>query len=389
MSRDDLQLYVTDRDLKPVSDAIPWVTLNVEARYREPGAGILTARATDPMLNALAPGNRIAFYRNGVDFLSGPIEKPGIHVWSADDDASGPGTLTIQWTDDLALIAGRKTYPVYNQPATNQVASARYADTDLAGTLITELVDRNAGPNAHAGPPIDRRVPHLQIGTGAGLGSSITVSTRFESLLDVCRTLADLSTTELGFRTRVDGGAVYFDVYVPQDRPGVIFSRGLRNLTGFSYEPEAPKVTAAIVGGAGSGASRSTRLRQDATAVSDWWLMEDFVNQSDTSNITELDQAGDAALAEGSETAAVSFTTIESADYRYGTAFNLGDKVYVSPRDGLRIADVVRAAVFQADINEGTQVTNILVGNEQASNDPTWVKAVRALSRRTGKLETT
>jgi hypothetical protein len=60
--------------------------------------------------------------------------------------------------------------------------------------------------------------------TLAGVGSNTSISTRFEPLLDVCRTVA--AKDGLGFRTRQVGSQIKFGVYAPADRTATArFSR--------------------------------------------------------------------------------------------------------------------------------------------------------------------
>jgi hypothetical protein len=378
----DIQVLITDRAGKVVADPVEWIEVDCEPKFNEPGPGMFRAAATDALLEVITPGYRVLLIRDGAHFHSGPIEKPGKHSWQADRDGSGPGELTVHWTDDLALICGRITYPVHTAAFTAQTVSARYIDTDFAGTLMTELVDRNAGPGALTA----REVASLVIGDGAGLGASVKVSTRFEPLGDVLRTLAILGGG-LGFRTFQNSTpAIEFEVYDPVDRPNVRFSRGLGNLRSFDYDPEAPTVTAAQVGGGGEGTARTNRERLNAGAISSWWRLEQFLDQRHTTDNAELDAAGDEALATGAEKAKLVAVTVEHPDYRFGDAFVLGDQVYISPRDGADIHDIVRAVRLTATPDEG-ELLAVLIGTEEASTDPAWVRDTRQITRRVGRLE--
>lgn len=377
-------ILVTDEDLVPVGDPIAsWTQIKATLRFNEPGSGSFTAPATDALAAQLLPSNRIVVIRDGTVLIAGPYETSP-ERWSADDPASTePGQVTVHFADDLALVAGRITYPDPSEPATNQIASAEYTDTDLAETLIRDLVNLNAGPGAL----VARQVPGLVLGTPAGIGATVKLRTRFAPLLDVARTLATVGGGTIGFRTVQVGQTIEFQTYETQDLTGQVrFSRALGNLRAYEYQPEAPRVTAAIVGGQGEGTARTIRERLDSAAISAWWRLETFVDQRNTNDTDELDQAGDEALADGAETAKLTTVTVDTADQRALVHYQLGDRVSVELRPGLELADVVRIVEIDVTPEQGERVVST-VGTQQASSEPEWVAALRAIDRRVGHLE--
>ncbi|MEU0081360.1 siphovirus ReqiPepy6 Gp37-like family protein [Micromonospora tulbaghiae] len=385
-----MTILVTDRNLDIIGDPIAdWDSLDITLRFNEPATGVLSAPRTAVSAAQLAPGNRVVVIRAGVVFCSGPIEEPGPEAWAVDGSAAGPGTVEVQFTDDLASVVARVTYPNPAAAATAQTSTARWTATDEAGDIMRSLVNGNAGPGALPA----RRVPQLVLGAGAGLGAVVKVGTRFEPLGDVLRSAA-IAGGGLGMRTRHDMAAkqLLFDVYAPQDLSGSVrFSPGLGNLRSYRYEPKAPTVTVAIVGGQDVGTSRLVVERVDAAAAAGWGRMETFVDQrqsDDTSaDTTELDQAGDEALTRGAETARLSSVTVDTPDQRYGVHYQLGDRVSVELASGVVVTDVVRAVHLQASPDDGEVVT-ALVGTQEASSDQMWLKYLRELSRRLDQLET-
>lgn len=382
-------LLITDRNLNVVGDPVDgWTDLDVTLRFNEPASGSFQAPAHPDLLGLIQSGGyRVVVIRGGDIFCAGPIEKPGPQRWSVDGQDTDPGTVTVNFTDDLALVAGRVTFPDPASAATAQTSTARWTSTALAGDVIRSLVNVNAGPGALTA----RRVPKLVLGGTAGLGSSIKFGTRFMPLGDELRSAA-ISGGGLGFRTQQVGTNIEFQVYQPQDLTGAVrFSRGLGNLRSYTYEPDAPTATVAIVGGKDVGTSRLVVERVASAAVSKWWRLETFVDQrqsDDTStDTTELNQAGDEALARGAETARLQSVTIDTPDQRYGTHYQLGDRVSVELNDGVEVADVVRAVHLQVTPESGEVVT-ALVGSQEASSDPLWLRYMRDLGRRLAGLET-
>lgn len=375
-----ITLLVTDRDLTVVGDPIAnWTKVDVTLRFNEPGSGSFTAPARPELMALLAGGNRIVVIRDGAVFMAGPYEHHEF-TWEVGAD---PGEVTVSFAEDLALIAGRVTYP---DPALVATSTSQPAYRTFSGTnaedVMRALVDENAGPGALT----VREVPQLVLGADAGVGGNINLRTRFEPLCDALRSAAIVGGG-LGFRTVQTSTAIEFRVYDPQDLSGTVrFSRGLGNLRKIQYRREAPRVTAAIVGGAGEGDAREIRERLSSGAISTWWRLESFVDQRQTGDDTELDQAGDEALVEGAERGQLQITTVDTPDQRYGEHYGLGDIVSVEVTPGFEVADVVRAVQLVATPLDGEVVTPT-VGTQEATSDPMWIRQMRALDRRLSKLE--
>lgn len=375
-----IQILITDRNLVPVGDPITaWTSLDIVGRYREPSSGSFTLPARSPVMTQLTPGNRVQVIRDGEEFLAGPIEKPGPYQWEVGND---PGQLTVHFAEDLALVMGRVTYPNPAAVATAQTTATAYTSSGLGGDVIRDLVDKNAGPGALAA----RRVPGLALGAGAGLGTATSVTTRWEALGEPLRKVAE-TAGGLGFRTRQSSGQILFDVFQPTDRSvaGVRFSRGLGNVRAITYDPEAPTVTAAMVGGQGEGTARTIREVVSFSATT-WWRLEQFVDQRQTNVTAELDAAGSEAVATGGETAKLTTITVDTPDIQFGRDFYLGDLVPVEYVHGFQVADVVRGFHLEATPGDGELVTTI-IGSQDATRDPKWLRYGRTLEARLGRLE--
>lgn len=381
-----ITLLITDRHLNVIGDPISgWTDLDVTLQFNDVASGGFKAPRTAVTTAQLTAGNRVVVIRNGTVFCAGPIEAPGPEDWSVEGQASGPGQVEVRFADDLAAVVSRVTYPNPAAPATAQTSTSRWTATNEAGDVIRSLVDLNAGPGALTA----RRVPQLTLGTGAGTGAQITFGTRFEPLGDALRSAA-IAGGGLGFRTRQNTGAaqIVFDVYAPQDLSGTVrFSPGLGNLRSYRYDPQAPTTTAAIVGGQDVGTSRVVVERVDTAAEAAWGRMERFVDRRQVGSTAELDQAGDEELARAAETARLSSVTVDTDDQRFGVHYHLGDRVSLELASGVEVADVVRAVHMQVTPDAGELVT-ALVGSQDTSSDPRWVRFLRDVARRIDRLET-
>lgn len=379
-----ITITVTDRNLNVVGDPVAgWSDLDVVGRWNEPWSASFTAPATPDLLDQLQPGNRVVVMRDRQIFTSGPIEKPGPYVWEAGSaENGGPGKITVHFADDLALVAGRVVYPDPAQPSTNQATVAAWTSTANAEVLMRNLVNLNAGPGALA----VRQIPKLVLGTLQGVGTSITVTSRFGALCDELRTAATAGG-RLGFRTRQVGTNIEFQVYAPVDRSATVrFSRGLGTLRGINYDPEAPATTVAIVGGQGEGTARTIREVVGAGAAT-WWRLEKFIDQRQTNVVAELDAAGAETLATDGESVKLATVTVDTEDIRYGRDYQLGDRVPVELYQGVTpITDVVRQIHLTATPDKGETLTS-LIGTQDATRDPAWLQVGRDLQRRLGRVE--
>ncbi|NYV73177.1 siphovirus ReqiPepy6 Gp37-like family protein [Streptomyces sp. UH6] len=381
-----LSFLVTDRQLKVLGTLDGWTNADVTTRFNEPGAGLLTLPARDDVMELLQPGNRIVMIRDGKVWSAGPMEAPVGYAWSVDQDP-GPGTVTAAWADDLAVLAGYITWPVPASGWSTQPGFTwRQINATGAESIIRTLVNENAGPGALAA----RRIPGLALGPVAGVGTTTTVRTRFEPLLDVCRAAA-AAGGELGFRTRQSGAQILFEVYQPQDLTGIArFSRGLGNLRSVTYRSTAPTATHVLTAGTEieGSTSRTFIERSDAAAASAWWRIERYLDGGAPNNVNgELTAAGDAELTETREQVELATVTVDTPDLRAGRDYGLGDRVTVAVRDGVEVADIVRSIQMQATPEAGEYVTAV-IGSQGATSDPETVRQLRALTSRLARLET-
>lgn len=384
-------LLVTDRNLTVVGDPIVcWTSLDITLRFNEPGSGQAVLPGYPWIRDQLQTGNRIVAIRGpdvrlglaGQVLLAGPIEER-LYERSDDGENAGDGKLTVTWADDLAWIAGRVVYPnPAKTPEQQDIDEWTYTGT--AELAMRALVDLNAGPHALAA----RRVPRLALGAVAGIGSAVSVTSRLETATDVLRRIADTGGG-LGFRTRQDGSQILFEVYQPQDRSGEVrFSFALGNLKYVGYTLEAPKISAAIVGGQGTGADRYLIERVDAASVAAWGRVETLVSRPGTDPVADLQAAGDEALKDQSQNARLATTTMDTPSQRYGVHYDIGTTAAVQIWPGEVLTDRVTTVHLQAYAT-ADEVVTATIGSQAASYDPAWVQRLRAIDSRVGRLERT
>lgn len=380
-----ISLLVTDRNLAIQGDPlVDWTNLTVDLNFNQPATGTVTLPAWPEVIAQLQPGNRLMVIRDGAIWCAGPMESPQTFAWDLATNAE-PGTVTCGFSDDLATIAGYLTYPdpTLAFSAQNAEAAVRTLTATNAETIIRQLVNENCGPGAIAA----RRIPQLILDTVAGVGTNTAISTRFEALLDVCRTVAVHDA--LGFRTQQVGSQIKFGVYAPADRTRTArFSQAIGNLRSVSYSMVAPLATAELVQGGDPSTATGVYVEVDSGSAATWYRVEKYQDQSGIPDDADgqLTQAGKLALTNDDPQSSLATVTVDSADLKAGRDFFLGDRVTVVLPTGLEVADVVQTISLQAD-DTGEVVTSI-VGNQAQSTAAATVRVVRDLSRRLARLET-
>lgn len=388
MAHDDITILVQDANLNLVADPVDnWSNVDVTLKDNDVGSGQFTAPADWRLMEAVTtPGNRVSVIRRGEVFASGPIEKPGAYAWSHETgDTVDPGQVTVTFADNNVYLAWRLSYPDPAVDAGGAQPDAYICTSMAAETIIGNLVNLNAGPGALA----YRRIPRLVMGTvtGATPAIAVNISSRFEPLTDVLRSVA-LFGGQLSWRVyEAPGKQLVFECYQPVDRsPAVRFSRQLGNLLALSTDPSAPTVTAAIVQGTGSGATKVIGEYTPATA-SPWGRIEKWANDpAGGTDLTKLGQSGANALAEGAEKVNLTATAIDNEFVRYGRDYKLGDTVSVELIPGLLVSDRVTSVHLTAKPDDMDTVAPV-IGSDTGHNDTKTINLVRELERRVGLLE--
>lgn len=383
MSYQPIYILLQDPQLRVIADPVTtWTDLDCTVKHNEVGGGSFTAPATGALMDAVTtPGTRVSVIRNNEVLVSGPIEKPGAYSWSA-DGGSGPGEVTVNFADNTVYLAWRLAYPNPAEHATGQSVDFYARSQVAAETIMRDLADRNAGPGA-----IDyRRIPKLAVGSTAGKGIAVNVSTRFEPLTDVLRSVALLGG-QLGYDVVEVGGQLWFQTYAPRDlTKQVRFSRALGNLRSLTTDPEAPTGTVAIAGGTGTGTSRLIVEKTDPGAGS-WGRIEKWV--SDSSGGTDaalMVQVAEQALKENAYKVGLSAVAVDTEFARFGADYRLGDTVAVELVPGHALADVVSSVHITATPAEG-ELVQATIGTDIAHNDTLTLNLIREIQRRVGRLE--
>ncbi|MFF1686085.1 siphovirus ReqiPepy6 Gp37-like family protein [Streptomyces sp. NPDC058254] len=382
-----IQLLVTNEQGAVQGDPLTgWTNLDATLKFNEPASGTVQLPAYPEVMAQLVPGNRIVVIRDGAIWMAGPMEVPTDYSWSVEQDP-GVGSVTVSFSDDLAILAGYITWPDPGSAWTSQPGKTWRQFLPLnSEQIIRNLVNENCGPGARA----ERRIPNFSLGPVAGAGRPAAVRTRFEPVLEVARRVA-LGAGAFGFRTWQEDDQVLFGCYLPQDKTATArFSVGLGNLRAVSHKFSAPAATHILVAGTEPEGSTPARVfveRADPAAAAAWWRVEKFLDGGADNNTNgELTNAGDAELAESGAPVELATVTVDTPDLRAGVDYGLGDRVTVALPSGVEVVDIVRSIHLQATPGSGEYVSAV-VGSPEATTDPQMVRLMRNVTRRLGRLE--
>ena len=374
-------ILVCDKDLRAVAQPVQrWTELTAEQRFNAIGSGEFIAPGYADLTAGLnLPDSRVVVQVDGQVWTSGPVEKPGGQAWTP---ADGDGLIKVNFATHEVLLAERIVYPNPALAITAQNTVHYVATATNAEVLMRALVNLNAGPGAL----VARRQPNLVLGGLNSIGTNVDFTGRGEPLTEALRTVA-AAGGGLGFRVRQQGTQLLFEVYLTVNRSGYVrFSRSLGNLRELDTDPETPTCTAAIVGDDGEGTDRVIVERVDTVAITAGHRRaEKWINQG-SGTASELNAAGDLALAEGAARVGLNVTVVDGPQSRYGLNYWLGDTVAVEVLPGLAINEQVTAVKLTAT-PDGGEVVSPTIGGGSPTTQSAVLQTLRELQRRIGLLE--
>jgi microcystin-dependent protein len=331
MNVDDLIVEVRDGNLARVGRILPTdlVGFNAVLRFNNVGTWEIPALPdTHPLCAVLrSPGSGIIVTGPDGVILSGPT----ISAINSVESGQGSGTWKISGVDDSVILGERLAYPTPTTADVTAQTSAYDTRTGVASTVMLDYVEANLADGV---APVTRAISYLTIGTDPVVGSTVKRSARFDILGELLSELASIDS--LGFDIRQNDDVLEFNVFEPVDRSLEIRMDVSNNtLSRTEYAYGRPNATLAIVAGQGAGTDRqfvevTTTASEDAETL---WerRIETFIDQRNTSDETELEQAGLEKLATDGVTV-TSIDVVPSSDVTmvYGVDFNLGDRVGVT-----------------------------------------------------------
>lgn len=352
-----LSLQVRDHTLAVRGKVTDYQEADIVTRHLDLGSWRLLLPADSPAGRLLqVKGSGLVADVDGVRVLSGPTT-----TIRKTRTGAGVRRLEVSGVSDSALAWRRRAWPVPSAALSAQ-SSAYDVRTGAGETVMRGYAVANLGPTAR----VPARVPGLTFATDEARGTSVTASARFDRVGELLVSLGVRSG--LGWDIRQVGTGLVWSVYPIRDRRAhARFSVGLRNLDDYDLSEGWPTVTRAIAAGDGKGTARVFRDVRDTTAESDWHTYaEEFVDQRQTTDTAELDQAAGEALAGGASPLSLSCTVRDTRGCRWGIAWQLGDLVTVEI-EGTPYVDTVQAVSWEARPGQALR-PRAVIGSQDASD---------------------
>lgn len=320
-------LYARNRDGTRAGEIDHFNEAEFTPVFCDVGSWTLKLPATASILEKLAqPGAGVIACRDDKALVSGPQRGFRRLRDAKNDYVEFKGYTDEVWLKNRTVSPSpTESSPPYSLQATDDRSG-------VASTVLSQYVNVNAGPGAVA----PRRVSGLTIGTDPVTGATVSGSARWEhNLLAFLQPLA--TSGGIGFRVVQVGSNLQFQPYAITNRAATVkFSHAMGNLASVDYSVTAPDGNYYYVGGTGTGASRTIKEFSDNTSIAEWGRIEgEFVDRRDTSDATQLTQAGTEALANTTERLSLALTPLETDYQKFGVHYFLGDQVTVKLEDAL------------------------------------------------------
>lgn len=330
MRVEELTVEVRDENLNRVGQILPVDLVGFKAvlRFNNVGTWEIDLPVGHPMGELLRlPGYGLVVTGPQGVLLSGPTTS----AENTKERGNPEGSWIINGSDDSIILGERLAYPT---PATADVTAQTSAYDTVsnikASTAMYGYINRNLKPGV---APTARAVTGLTLAADTSIGSLVTKSARFNVLGELLTELAVVDG--LGFDIKQQDYDLVFSVYQPVDRSLEIRMDVANNtLSKTSYGYAAPGVTRAIVAGQGQAEDRTfvEVTTTDSTSAQALWArrIENFIDQRNTNDANELNQAGLERLAEAGNTI-TSVDVVPSSDttMRPFVDWDLGDRVGV------------------------------------------------------------
>ena len=217
-----------------VCDVRAPISLRLSLRHNDASVAEIVVAYDDPTVEFLvADGARAMIWKDGELLFTGVLNLV------AGEGPTIDGRLTATFISDFNMLRQVVTFPYAGQslPASGYEDPEKYWEmTGPAETVAKALLTQNLARH-----PVWAST-FLDLRPTAGLGSSITVRTRYETLHEVLVDAVDKAGIGLSFTRRLSDGKIVVDAYAVTDFPHVLDeSSGI--VSNWSYSSAPPAAT--------------------------------------------------------------------------------------------------------------------------------------------------
>ena len=366
-------MYTPDYERRGI---LPVVGGTAVLRNNDISTFTLEVNAKDILSSRFEKGWRVVIEDEGRQVLAGTPSSIGR------SSSDGAQTLDLAGGDDMSWLRDMITLPNPSTAADNQAEDAYYKASGAGPDLIYNMVRRMVGQNARS----EYRRKLFVESPPAGVGNSLSVNTRFKTVLEEVQALAQQSSSVVSIRQDDMQRQSVMSI-----APGRDLSRAIRmteingGIGDWDLSEEAPSVTSVLVAGQGEGTARTLQLVNGNANEWGFWALQ-FQDRRDTDDADDLLQAGTETLDEGVAKAAITVDIHETPSKRFGQHFGLGDTITVQLASGVLVTDVVQTAeISWGSTGREVKLTIGPVAEEQDA--PRWVPLVKSLQAQIRALQ--
>lgn len=372
-------------DLRLV-EPVRFSQLSFVERYNQPDTAVLEGTVHD-LAPLLVPGMGAVVYDGPAQRMSGVV---------TDVTRNGDGTGQVTLTGDLVWVWDRICYP--DPPNLFWAQTLDYdVRTGPAETVLLAFINVNAGPGAQ----VARRVPRLRLPVTGSRGATATISARLDELGPLVARLAERANLRVRVvftpQSAATGTQGWLDVVVDAAPDLSVWARyGTPNSGGpgllapdWEFGLSAPSVTRAELAAGGLGRQRIFREQSSTDPEALWGRrVERMIDQRQTTDNTEIDQAGTDALTEGAGATSVAVKILDSRGARIGTDVPVGARVSAT-LDGLVVKERVRqvTTTVSAESGQATVQVEPVFGTADAAGQTATQRQLTKVLRRLSVIE--
>lgn len=341
----------------------------VPRHNQQPTASIQVANDHPRAADLVTPGCRVVVDYYGEQILSGPVDL-------SQGAAGSDGSITVQVQDDWCVLTDILGLPAPTKPLSAQTGNGGEGNgydvrSGPAETVLKGYVRDNAAAMG---------LSWLTVAPDLGRGSVISVQMRLTSLADQLVPLLDGAGIGVSVR-QVDGGLV-LDCYTPGTYP-LVLTPGSGIVASAEWSLQRPAFTRYVAGGQGDQAARALAEYVDTAAESLWGTVRrGFVDATDVTTTADLVARAQQATVEAAAKSGFSLSLAETASFRYGQSFRVGDQITVQLVPGADpVTDVLREATISWSADNGLTVTPT-VGERTDDPNLTLAMAIRSTASR-------
>lgn len=343
-------------------------TLEITEVLNDPGSWSISSKT--PYICPFNAGDGIVVSRDGELFYSGVLKE----ITEEYDAYERLYTWKVSGASDLDFLTRRVCYPDPSTGLTTTVS--HYEDSGTLAEVVKRLIDKNLGPEAL---PV-RQEQLVKSSVIGDEGSGVSVSLRFQNLLEAIKTLLD--TQNFSIRANWDNRErkLYYQIYQSTNYDNVLlFSATLNSLLAVTYNCKAPEGNAVISGGEGEKTERSFAYANDDVSASSWGRIEYYHDMRATAD-DDLQTDADSTLQKLAEENQGQSALVNSNTWEleYKRNWNIGDFVAVEIHGSVDIQRVLQVKTTVAFDDETIEPVIGSVKHSQLSGIYGQLKQLRS-----------